>query len=248
MKTQALLLKLFCPIEWWLKAFLFNYYSGFSAINHSNLNQRHERIRKEKSSGIATWPASYSSYFLQTLITKTKIQMKMKNKVIAAAILLTGFVTNANAQSTAYASTTAVLVTPISIAKTTDMHFGTVASSSTAGTVVLDYADGRTATGGASLPAGSITQTTAVFDVTGEGTSSFAITIPTSAITLTGSVSGTMTVDNFFCNAGAATTLSGGTKTLKVKATLNVPANTVAGTYSNALANSSALFVTVNYN
>jgi len=174
--------------------------------------------------------------------------MKMKNQVFAVAVLATAFATNANAQTTAYATTTAVLVTPISISKTTDMHFGTVASSGTAGTVVLDYADGRTATGGASLPAGSTTQTTAVFAVTGEGNSGFAISIPGSPITLTGSVSGTMTVGSFVCDGGASTTLTSGSKTLKVKATLNVPANTVAGTYSNALANSSALFVTVNYN
>lgn len=174
--------------------------------------------------------------------------MKMTNKMMAAAILLAGLATKVNAQTTAYASTTAVLVTPISITKTTDMHFGTVASSGTAGTVVLDYANGRTTTGGASLPAGSTTQTTAVFQVTGESTSGFSIAIPTSAITLTGSVSGSMTVDNFLCEQGAATTLVSGSRTLKVKATLNVPANTVAGTYSNALANSSALFVTVNYN
>lgn len=174
--------------------------------------------------------------------------MKMKKKIAALGILATVFVTNANAQTTAYATTTAVLVTPIAISKTTDMHFGTVASSGTAGTVVLDYADGRTATGGASLPAGSTTQTTAVFAVTGEGSSGFAITIPTSPITLTGSVSGTMTVGSFVCNGGAATTLTSGSKVLKVKATLDVPANTVAGTYSNALGNSSALFVTVNYN
>jgi len=172
----------------------------------------------------------------------------MKSKIILTAILVIGCTAISKSQSTAYASTTAVLVTPISISKTTDMHFGTVAASGTAGTVVLDYADGRTATGGASLPAGSTTQKTAVFTVTGEGSSSFAITIPSSAITLTGSVSGTMTVDNFVCDGGASTTLTTGTKTLKVKATLNVPANTVAGTYTNALANSSALFVTVNYN
>jgi Domain of unknown function (DUF4402) len=174
--------------------------------------------------------------------------MKMKSKIVAAAILLAGFVTNVNAQTTAYASTTAVLVTPIAISKTTDMHFGTVASSGTAGTVIIDYADGRTATGGASLPAGSTLQKTAVFAVTGEGSSGFAITIPGSPITLTGSVAGTMTVGTFVCDAGAATTLTTGAKTIKVKATLDVPANTVAGTYSNALGNSSALFVTVNYN
>ena len=174
--------------------------------------------------------------------------MKNTNKIVAAAILLTGFATSAHSQSTAYATTTAVLVTPISISKTTDMHFGVVASSATPGTVVLDYSDGRTATGGASLPAGSTLQTTAVFAVTGEASNSFAITIPSSPITLTGSVAGTMTVGSFVCDAGASTTLSSGAKTLKVKATLDVPANTVAGTYTNALANSSALFVTVNYN
>jgi hypothetical protein len=172
----------------------------------------------------------------------------MKTKIFSMSILMIGFALGSFAQSTAYASTTAVLVTPIAISKTTDMHFGTVASSSTAGTVVLDYADGRTATGGASLPAGSVTQKTAVFAVTGEGTSGFSISIPSAPITLTGSVSGTMTVDNFVCDGGAATTLTAGAKTLKVKATLNVPANTVAGTYSNNLGNSSALFVTVNYN
>ena len=170
--------------------------------------------------------------------------MKTINKLIGSAALLVGLVSGANAQSTATASTTAVLVTPISITKTTDMHFGTVAASGTSGTVVLDYADGRVATGGASLPAGSTLQRTAVFAVLGEGTSGFAITIPSAAITLTGSVSGTMTVNNFVCDLGASSALVGGAKTLKVKATLNVNAGQVAGTYTNA----SDLFVTVNYN
>jgi hypothetical protein len=188
------------------------------------------------------------TYVIETIIIKNPMNMKKNYLSLAAILLLAGFGANVNAQATAFASTTAVLVTPISIAKTVDMHFGTVAASATPGTVELDYADGRLATGGASLPAGSITQKTAVFTVTGEGTSSFSISIPPSFITLTGSVSGTMTVDNFLCDAGATTTLSGGTKVLKVKAILNVPANTVAGTYSNNLGNSSALFVTVNYN
>ena len=172
----------------------------------------------------------------------------MKKHFLSITILMVAFITGAYAQSTAYASTTALLVVPIAITKTTDMHFGTVAASGTAGTVVLDYVNGRTATGGASLPAGSTSQSTAVFGVTGEGASSFAITIPSAPITLTGSVAGTMTVGTFVCDAGASTLLVAGAKSLKVKATLNVPANTVAGTYVNALGNSSALFVTVNYN
>ena len=170
--------------------------------------------------------------------------MKTIYKLIGSAFLLSAFITTANAQSTATASTTAVLVTPISVSKTTDMHFGTVAASGTAGTVLLDYADGRTTTGGASLPSGSTLQKTAVFDVTGEGTSGFSISIPSSPITLTGSVSGSMTVSDFLADLGASSTLVGGTKTLKVKATLNVSAGQVAGTYTNA----SDLFVTVNYN
>ncbi len=170
--------------------------------------------------------------------------MKTMKKVIGSVIALVGLITGTNAQSTATASTTAVLITPISIVKTTDMHFGTVAASGVAGTVILDYDDGRTATGGISLPAGSTLQKTAVFEVTGEGTSGFSISIPGSPITLIGSVSGSMTVSDFTSDLGASSALVGGAKTIKVKATLNVDAGQVAGTYTNA----SDLFVTVNYN
>lgn len=172
----------------------------------------------------------------------------MKTRLLSLAALMLAFASNSSAQSTAYGTTTAVLVTPLSISKTTDMHFGTVAASATDGTVVLDYANGRTATGGASLPAGSTTQTTAEFAVAGESNSGFAITIPSAPIVLTGSVSGTMTVSDFVCDAGATSALVAGVKTLKVKATLNVPANTVAGTYEHAALDGTGLFVTVNYN
>ncbi len=170
--------------------------------------------------------------------------MKTISKLIGSVITLCAMTAGVNAQSTATASTTAVLVTPISIAKTTDMHFGTVAASGTAGTVVLDYADGRTTTGGVTLPSGSTLQKTAVFTVTGEGNSGFSISIPSSPITLTGSVSGSMTVSNFADDLGASGTLVSGSKTIKVKATLNVGVGQVAGTYTNA----SDLAVTVNYN
>ena len=63
----------------------------------------------------------------------------MKKKIMAAAMLLVSYATNANAQSTATASTSAELVTPISITKVSDMNFGSVAASATAGTVALDY-------------------------------------------------------------------------------------------------------------
>jgi hypothetical protein len=175
-------------------------------------------------------------------------KMKTIKKIFAAAILLAGFVTHANAQSTAYATTTAILVTPISIVNTVNMHFGTVASSALAGTVILGFVNDRTVTGGVTLPAGTPLQTTAVFVVSGQGTSGFSIALPTAPITLTGSVSGTLTATTFTCDQGATSTLVAGTRTLLIGGTLVVPANSVAGTYTNALANASALFVTVQYN
>lgn len=168
----------------------------------------------------------------------------MKKKIMAAAMLLVSYTTNANAQSTATASTTAELVTPISITKITDMNFGSVAASATAGTVALDYSNGRAITGGANVLNGSTLGTTAVFTITGEATNGFSISIPLSPITLTGSVSGTLEVSGFTPDTGASGTLVAGSVVIKVKAILNVPANAVAGNYINA----SDLFVTVNYN
>lgn len=168
--------------------------------------------------------------------------MKMKIKFYAMAILAIAFATNVNAQATATASTTAVLVTPISISKTVDMNFGTVAASATAGTVVLDTANTRTITGGASLHGG--TPTAAVFTVTGAANTGFAITIPTTDITLTDGASHNLIL-NSLVTLGASSTLDAtGSKDIKVGGTLSLPANAVAGTYTNA----SDLFVTVNYN
>lgn len=170
----------------------------------------------------------------------------MKIKFLSMAILMTAFTVNSIAQSTAFASTTAVLVTPIAISKTTDMHFGTVAASSTVGTVVLDWANGVTPSGGASIPTGGITPTTAVFHVTGQGTSGFSIVIPSAPITLSNGVQ-TMTVSDFLCDEGNSSNLIAGAMDIKVGATLNVGAGQAGGTYTKA-GSLTGLFVTVNYN
>jgi hypothetical protein len=124
------------------------------------------------------------------------------------------------------------------------MNFGTVASSATAGTVVLDYANGTTVTGGVTKFAG--TTSSASFTVTGEGSKTFSISYPTT-VTLAGAgtASGhSLDVVSIICDKGATGTLSTGSLVLNVKGILNVPANSVAGTYTNA----SDLKVTVNYN
>ncbi len=170
--------------------------------------------------------------------------MKFKLYALALTISLVGISKTSSAQTTATASTSVVMLTPISVAKETDMNFGSVAVSAVSGTVNLDYANGRTVSGGVTLPAGSITQSAAVFTVTGEGSSQFSIAIPSNAITLTGSGNGAITVSNFADDLGATDFLVGGSKTIKIRGTLNVPANSAGGIYSNT----NDLFVTLHYN
>ena len=165
------------------------------------------------------------------------------NKVIAAAIVLAGFATNANAQSDASASTTAILVQPLTIVKDIDMHFGTVAASATAGTIVLGYLNDVTATGGAAVIDDALA-TTAVFTVEGQANEGFDITLSATSIVLSNGTDD-LTVDNIEVEEGTDNTLDGtGTLVLHVGATLQVVADAPAGIYTNA----DELEITVAYN
>jgi hypothetical protein len=151
---------------------------------------------------------------------------------------------SSEAQSTATATATATVITPISIAKNTDMSFGNIAvQASTGGTVVLAPAGTRTSTSGVTLPAAGGTVAAASFTVTGSGSSTYAITLPTS-VTLTHSGGAqTMTAGSFTSNPSATGTLSSGTQDIAVGATLTVAAGQLAGVYTSGNFN-----VTVNYN
>ena len=153
-----------------------------------------------------------------------------------------------NAQASATASSTAVIITPIQISKTTDMNFGNVAVTGTGGTVVLAAAGTRTKTGGVTLPTTTGTVSQAVFGVQGQGTYTFSIDLPDSIVLNDGGANN-MTVNAFTSNgvAGSGDTtaaLVAGAFTLNVGATLNVAASQPAGTYTNT----TDLTVTVNYN
>lgn len=169
--------------------------------------------------------------------------MKMKNKILASAILSIVLSANAFAQSSQTATATATLITPISLAVTNNMEFGTIAASGTAGTVVLDTATNtRSATGGVYLKAGGAAAQIAVFTVTGEASHSFTVSSPAS-ISLARSGGGTLSLA--LTGTTTPSTLSGtGSKTIKIGGTLSVPANSLAGTYTNT----ANLTVTVNYN
>jgi hypothetical protein len=134
-------------------------------------------------------------------------------------------------------------VSPIAITKTIDMNFGNVAVSTAAGTVVLAPAGTRTVTGGCTLPATTGTVAAASFTVTGQADFTYSITLPTTATTIT-SGANNMTVDTFTSNPTPTGTLTGGTSTLTVGATLNVAGSQAAGTYVSG----TPFTVTVNYN
>ena len=177
----------------------------------------------------------------------------MKNilrlSALATAIFFASASSNtASAQATATASATATIVTPISISKTADMHFGNIAvSASNNGSVELAPAGTRLATGGVTLPAVTGSPAAASFTVSGEANYTYAITLPSSPIQLAHTTNATLTMDAaaFTSSPSSTGTLSGtGTQILNVGATLGVAAGQAAGTYTTT----TNFDVTVNYN
>lgn len=159
-------------------------------------------------------------------------------------ICLLGFLssTSASAQATATATASATIVTPISIAKNTDMNFGNIATDGSVGTVVLSPASGRTPSGGVTLPATAGTVTAASFTVSGSGSYAYSITLPSSVIITSGSDQ--MTVDNFTSTPSANGQLTSGEQIINIGATLNLVASQAEGTYISG----TPFAVTVNYN
>lgn len=166
------------------------------------------------------------------------------NKILFfISILFLSFSVHSFGQVSATATASATIITPIAISKTVDMNFGNIAVSGTGGTVVLAPAGTRTSTGGVTLPVVAGTVAAASFTVTGLSTYTFSISLPSSPITIT-SGSNTMTVGTFTSNPATTGTLTGGTATVNVGATLNVGASQAAGTYTSG----TPFTVTVNYN
>jgi hypothetical protein len=167
-------------------------------------------------------------------------------KFFVIAIIMIGFSTNTFAQVSATATSSATIVTPISIANNANMNFGNIAVNASLGTVVLPAAAApvRTVTGGCTLPATVGTVAAARFTVTGVAGYTYAITLPAS-VSLTGP-GAPMTANAFVSNptVAAGGLLTGGTQTLYVGATLNVAGSQVAGVYTSP----AAFTVTVNYN
>jgi hypothetical protein len=173
--------------------------------------------------------------------------MKMRLALLGGAVGLATIPSMASAaDATATAGIEATVVAPIAITKTADLNFGSFAADNgTSGTVVISTADGRTFSGGTSaVSSGAGTVTSAAFSVTGEGASTFSIALPTTVTLTHTNLTDTMSVGTFASNPSGTGTLTTGSATVKVGATLSVAAGQVVGVY----ANTSGLPVTVAYN
>lgn len=146
------------------------------------------------------------------------------------------------ASASASANANATIITPIAIAHVADLNFGNIVAGTGIGTVIVDTEGDRTKTGDVILPTATPgTFNAAEFTVTGLANATYAITLPGSIdISTTGGE--TMTVTDFTSDPDGTGTLTGGTQTLSVGATLKVGAGQAAGNYTGTFN------VTVAYN
>jgi hypothetical protein len=146
----------------------------------------------------------------------------------AGAILVGAFGATSAQAATADASSLAKILSQVTLAKTTDLQFGTIVRSASASTVDVSTAGARTC--GTGLVCTGVT-TAAAFDITGSGGQVVAISIPTSVTLNSGGNSMTASI----AASAASATLSGaGTASFTVGGTLNVGANQADGDYVGA--------------
>jgi len=173
-------------------------------------------------------------------------------RTLLVAGLVLGISGMAMAADNATATATAVVVTPISITKNTDMTIGNLVPGN--GIVTLSTSGARTKTGTVALSTSGSTPAAAVFTVSGEGTSTFAISYTGSSTTLTHSsdtmavtwiteaVSGSGSATGVTSGQASSGTLSGGAAKIYGGAAVTVDAAQASGTYTGSL------IVTVAYN
>ena len=123
---------------------------------------------------------------------------------------------------------TAEVLQPLGISQTTQLDFGDIAADPTnATTVVLTELGAISSPDGASI---SGTATAGAFNVTGADGANYSVTLPANGdVTLSGGGS-SMNVINF--TSGSTGTLTGGSDSLTIGATLELIANQPAGTYT----------------
>ncbi len=168
-----------------------------------------------------------------------------------AAVALAAAATSVNAAD-ANVTTSATIIRPITIGTVTAMAFGTAAPGATQGTIVVTTTNTRSATGGVALVGGT-GATSGGIVINGENTQAFNIAYtPTitavpgthqlTDFTLSGVTTDGCGVTGGTGNVASAAIASGNTCTVKLGATLGVPASAQAGAVTGNI------LATINYN
>jgi hypothetical protein len=178
--------------------------------------------------------------------------MKRISKFFALAIVMLAF-TAATFGQTATADALATIVSPMTITHGTDLIFGNIIGTVAGGTVTIAADAAGTRTGTAALIVNTTAATSsAQFAVAGSPNSHYTITLPSGAVTLTDAAGlnpmGVATWVSAPTDASNPTIPVGGSLTLYVGATLTVPGNQPAGSYSTSNPSGTGPFtVGVNY-
>lgn len=168
--------------------------------------------------------------------------MKKLSIVIASLLVMTlsgNVMADGGSTSTANALASATIVKPINITESGNLDFGKLASGTASGTAVLTPDNSLSVTGGITKVSTNAT-TVPTYTVTGESSALYSVTLPgNNDVTLKMTGADDMTVTDFTAafidgNSNELTnqTLTNGSVTFKVGATLNVNEGQAEGTYT----------------
>lgn len=159
--------------------------------------------------------------------------MTFRSKAALAA-LLAGISAPAFAQDTATADSSVTIIVPITVDKTADLSFGTVARPvSGSGTVSIDPESGARTVGGNAAPVTS-TSGRAVFAVAGDGNRAYTATIPASFTLSNGTAAQDITVtlsSSLGSTGSVSTVLASGAATIGVGGEFTITDATPAALY-----------------
>ena len=159
----------------------------------------------------------------------TRFYVKGLALVGLAALLLCGQSAFAAGSVSATGHASATIITPLTIAESVQLNFGTIAPGTNADTLIVSPSGSPTI--GSYLQTAGTPAAAAAFTVNGQGTLAYAITLPSAAVTLT-SGADSMSVDTFVSTPSGSGALAAGTQTVNVGATLHVGASQAAGSYT----------------
>lgn len=162
----------------------------------------------------------------------------MKKITLITAIAMIAFTANSFAQDVAsdFVATSANVITPIAIEGVNPLGFGDIIGTTGGGTVTVSPAGARSSSVSDLIISGDTQLVSAAsFTVTGEAEYTYGITLPAGFdVSNSDTTPATMGVGTFVSSPDATGTLTSGTETVTVGATLTVGANQAPGTYTSA--------------